>query len=164
MPRWLLFGDSLIETSTEVVISDISQMCFPGLTVQNVLDSEKLQDINSLSLYLEQIYGVIICLGTNDLGQGQSVGKVVDDLLKVYQICRDNGVERIVGTFLNVFNAEMFNAELEKQCGDDVIFFEFFLTCTSDDLQPDKLHLNKHGKQRLAEEILHFLERTSKSR
>lgn len=148
---WLWYGDSLCP-SAEYTVPGTCLVSFPGWTAQAALDAEARGDIQALSFYLDgEVRGVVICLGTNDLGAGRTVDDVVADLLALHDVCRSRGVRRIVATYVPdaVFHSEAFNDAYEAQSGVDVDFFDFFLTRTAQDVRPDGLHSSDIGQVRL---------------
>lgn len=81
----LAFGDSML---TGVACSPrVEVVCLPGVTVQRVLDAERLGDLESISFYVGASHPthLLVCLGLNDLGQGTPAPVVVEQLTALVQ-------------------------------------------------------------------------------
>ena len=168
MTKILIFCDSLCH---RLPVKSTSQFqyhieSFPGRTVESVIQSEQLKDTNSLSFSLsEDNYDlVIICFGVNDLGHGSPISHVVENLLRLHQICRDFGIPKIVGMFLNPNHNQEFNQVYEVSSQHDIEFCEFFFDLKPGDLYSDGLHLNHTGLSKLAEEISDIAKKTTSTK
>ena len=139
MVNVLVFSDSLcagLELSMPHHVESL-----PGAMAENavvLLDALLKEDSYDI---------VIICFGINDLGNRRSNSAVISDLLNMHDICRQNGISKIIGMTLpekyDDFN-ELYTAR--------VLCDEFFFLAKSK-YYKDGLHLNSKGLKKLAESV-----------
>jgi len=139
----LVFSDSLCAGLKLSMPHHVESL--PGAMAE---DAAELLD----ALLKEDIYDiVVICFGINDLGNGRTTSAVISDLLNMHDICRQNGITKIIGMTLPK-RYDSFNDLYTSRSSPDVLCNEFFFLVESK-YYKDGLHLTRRGLKKLAESL-----------
>ncbi len=86
--RLLIYGDSLLMDVKQIEGFIVHNESTPGLTLVDALAAEEKQIGISLFLSEDDYDVLLICLGTNDLGQGEPAEQVVSSLTRLLETCQ----------------------------------------------------------------------------
>lgn len=93
----LVFGDSLLQC---VPLEDNLDYVYHLQSYPGMLAKDAHKDLIA-GLQETKCDVLVLCLGVNDLGHGQTRETVVDCLVELHKLAIDAGVENIIACYLN---------------------------------------------------------------
>ncbi len=173
MKQVLIFSDSVCQGLEEVNFEysdDESSVAdknilfhveaFPGATAEGCVCASKNNYSNmNLKLLLDEYPydGVVICLGTNDIGRGRNAIDVAKDLEYLQRVCFDANIKKVVVMMLRAkARYERLNEILVNDTYHSVELCEFLFAAEDDHFDESGIHLTLDSKKMLYDDLIHY--------
>lgn len=164
MSKILLYGDSLLSHITTLPSGDmkVTNACVSGLTIKTALQEESKRRGISSFLQKESFDFIFICLGTNDIGQGDLPHReVIPNLMLLLKTIQSHAHQIVVFGFPY---AETASRDLQNQLVQADENLGGYIEFPQLDEHPewvcdDGIHLNRKGEEHVAALIAGFIDK-----